>query len=185
MIRLAALIGLLATPVVAESPFPLSIGGPYELVNQHGEIHTQVDPDGKAQLLFFGYANCQQICSAALPMMADIADLVAAEGYDVTPVMITVDPKRDTVEGIGPPLTYFHDGFVGLTGTPEQLQVAYDAFGVEFELLFDDPFDGEIFAHGSFIYLLDKDGVLLTLIPPVVSNDQARDIVLPYLEGTG
>jgi len=183
MIRLAALLGLFAVPAAAESPFPLDIGGPYTLTNQFGDRHTQADPDGKAQLLFFGYANCQQICSAALPMMADIADLVAAEGHDVTPVMITVDPKRDTVADIGPPLTYFHDDFVGLTGTPEELQVAYDAFNVEIELLFEDPFEGEIFAHGSFIYLLDKDGELLTLIPPVVSNDQAKAIVMPYLEG--
>jgi protein SCO1/2 len=184
MIRLTALLCALATPVVAESPFPLAIGGPYALTNQHGQPHSQVDPDGRAQLLFFGYANCQQICSAALPMMADIADIVAEAGHDVTPVMITVDPARDTVDEIGPPLTYFHDDFVGLTGTPEELQVAYDAFGVEVELLFEDPFEGDIFAHGSFIYLLDKDGNLLTLIPPVVSNDQARDIVLPYLEGS-
>jgi len=185
MIRFAAFLTLLAAPAVAESPFPLAIGGPYDLTNQYGQPHSQVDPDGRAQLLFFGYANCQQICSAALPMMADIADLVAEAGHDVTPVMITVDPARDTVEDIGPPLTYFHDNFVGLTGTPEELQVAYDAFNVEIELLFEDPFEGDIFAHGSFIYLLDKNGELLTLVPPIVSNDQARDIVLPYLDGTG
>lgn len=185
MIRHAVLLAFLAAPVAAQSPFPLAIGGPYELTNQNGEPYTQVDPDGRPQLLFFGYANCEQICSAALPMMADIADLVAEAGVDVTPVMITVDPKRDTVADIGPPLTYFHPDFVGLTGTPEELQVAYDAFNVEVEVLFDDPFVGEIFAHGSFIYLLDKDGALLTLIPPVVSNEQARDIVLPYLKAAG
>lgn len=185
MMRLAGILALLASPALAESPFPLAIGGPYTLTNQNGEQYTQVDPNGKAQLLFFGYANCQQICSAALPMMADIADLIAAEGFDVTPVMITVDPMRDTVAEIGPPLTYFHDDFVGLTGTEEALQVVYDAFNVEIELLFKDPLEGDIFAHGSFIYLLDAQGELLTLIPPVVSNDQARDIVLPYLKGAG
>jgi len=100
MIRFAAFLTLLAAPAVAESPFPLAIGGPYDLTNQYGQPHSQVDPDGRAQLLFFGYANCQQICSAALPMMADIADLVAEAGHDVTPVMITVDPARDTVEDI-------------------------------------------------------------------------------------
>ena len=184
MIRFAALLTVLATPAVAESPFPLAIGGPYDLTNQYGDAHSEVDPDGRAQLVFFGFANCEQICSAALPMMADIVDLVGEAGHEVTPVMITVDPARDTVADIGPPLTYFHDDFIGLTGTPEELQVAYDAFNVEVELLFTDPFEGDIFAHGSFIYLLDKDGALLTLIPPVVSNDQARDIVLPYLEGS-
>ncbi|MEO0922724.1 MAG: SCO family protein, partial [Pseudomonadota bacterium] len=52
---------------------PWEVGGPFELTNQDGETRSAADPDGKHQLLFFGYANCPGICSAALPMMAQIA----------------------------------------------------------------------------------------------------------------
>ena len=177
--RLVIVLTLLAGPVLAEG-FPFNIGGPFSLTDQRGETRTQADPEGHFQLLFLGYANCEQICSAALPMMADIVDEVAGTAQ-VNPVMITVDPARDTVESIGADLEYYHPDFIGLTGTEDALQVAYDAFSVEREVLFTDPAGGDVLAHGSFLYLLDGAGDVLTLIPPVMDVDQAVGIVTPYL----
>ena len=101
------------------------------------------------------------------------------------PVMITVDPKRDTVDRIGPALEQYHPEFIGLTGADDALQVAYDAFSVEHEVLFTDPAGGEVFAHGSFVYLLDGDGTVLTLVPPVMDVDGAVKIIAPYLVAAG
>ncbi|MEM9317429.1 MAG: SCO family protein [Pseudomonadota bacterium] len=153
------------------------LGGAFALTDQRGEVRTQADPDGNAQLLFFGYANCQEICSAALPLMGEVAEILGENGQAVTPVMITVDPERDTVADIGPPLTQFHPGFIGLTGTPDELQVAYEAFGIEFEELFVDPFYGPVYAHGSFIYLLDGSGEVMTMLPPILAPDHMAEIV--------
>ncbi len=181
MIR-AALISTLAmaTPAIAETPLPFDLGGDYTLTNQHGERYTQVDPNGKPQLLFFGYVNCQEICSAVFPMMAEVVAEIEAQGMDITPVMITVDPVRDTVETMGPKLAEHHPNFVGLTGSDDQLQVAYDAFSIEKEEVFVDPEFGPVYAHGSFVYLLDADGKFLTLVPPIVTPQQAAGIVAKY-----
>jgi len=43
------------------TPLPFDVGGAYELIDQHGATRTEKDPDGKGQLLFFGYANCLSI----------------------------------------------------------------------------------------------------------------------------
>lgn len=180
MIRLALLISALGLPALAASPLPFDLGGSFALVDQNGQERTEKDTSGKPQLLFFGYANCQEICSAVLPMMGQMVEAVAAAGVDVTPVMITVDPARDTVDNLGI-LTDHHEDFVGLTGSPEALQVAYDAFQVESEEVFFDPEYGPVYSHGSFIYLLDKDGKLLTLVPPVVSPEAAVNIVTKYV----
>lgn len=158
------------------------IGGDFALIDQTGQTRGAADPDGQYQLLFFGYANCLEICSAALPLMAEVAELVEGTG-PLRPVLITVDPARDTVEALGPALTVHDPDFVGLTGTPEALQVAYDAFEVEFEELFIDPFNGAVFSHGSFIYLLDGDGAVLTLLPPVLGPQQMAAIVAGYMDG--
>ncbi|MDA9865129.1 SCO family protein [bacterium] len=173
-----------ATQAAAEAPsFPFdAVGGDFALTDQSGTFRTQADPDGTAQLLFFGYANCQQICSSVLPQMADVADTLADGGYSVRPVMITVDPVADTVENIGPALTQYHPGFVGLTGTEAELQVAYDAFQVEKEVLFEDPEYGPIYAHGSFLYLLDGAGDVLTIIPPILSDEDITGIITKYLQ---
>ena len=77
-------------------PFDLDLGGAFTLTDQTGAKRSQADPQGRAQLVFFGYANCQSICSVALPLMADAVTTLADEGIAVTPVMITVDPARDT-----------------------------------------------------------------------------------------
>lgn len=181
MKRIAAALMFAAAPAFAGSaPLPFDLGGAFTLTDQTGAARTEVDPDGQLQLLFFGYANCREICSAALPMMAQIADAVQAEGIAVTPVMITVDPARDTVEALGPALAQHHGDFVGLTGDAAALQVAYDAYQIETEEVFFDPEFGPVYAHGSFLYLLDSDGKLLTLVPPVITPEAAAGIVAKY-----
>ena len=161
------------------------LGGAFELLDQTGSVRTEVDPNGHHQLVFFGYANCLNICSAALPLMATTTDLVEEAGGALTPVMVTVDPERDTPDAMAEALGLFHPNFVGLTGSTEALQVAYDAYEVEFEELFVDPFYGTVFAHGSFIYLLDGEGQVLTLLPPILGPEMMAEIVSGYLEPTG
>jgi protein SCO1 len=179
--RLLVVLAVLAPLAVsAQSPFPVALGGHFELSDQTGATRTETDPDGRLQLVFFGYANCQQICSAALPLMADVTDAAAADGIAVRPILITVDPERDTPEFLASTLGELHPDFLGLTGSEEALEAAYDAFQIEKKLLFEDPFEGPIFAHGSHIFLLAADGTTLSLIPPVLPTDQIVTIVEKY-----
>lgn len=181
MWRAGVLSLMIAAPALATTPFPVDLGGAYKLTDQHGQSRTQADPNGNAQLIFFGYANCQNICSAALPLMAQITDTLAAEGHKITPVMITIDPNQDTVDTMDAPLADLHPEFIGLTGTQESLSVAYQAFNVSFEPLFEDPEYGWIYSHTGFVHLMDGDGALLTLLPPVLNADQMARIVRGYL----
>ncbi|MFK7764292.1 MAG: SCO family protein [Roseobacter sp.] len=172
---------LLAGTAQAGPPMPFDIGGPFKLTDQYGQTRSQVDPEGHAQLLFFGYANCQNICSAALPDIADVVDRMAEEGITVTPVMITVAPDQDRIETMAEPLAHIHPDFVGLTGEAPALEAAYKAFSVEVEPLFQDPEYGWIYSHGSFVHLLDGQGETLTLFPPVLGPDESARIVRSYL----
>lgn len=201
MIRLALAALLIASPAAAHDgeahgtpaeaaahvaaagpavPFPFKLGGAFRLTDQDGAPRTQTDPDGRMQLLFFGYANCASICSVALPLMAEIAAELDGAGIAVRPVMVTVDPARDTVATIGPPLRALHPDFVGLTGTEAELQAVYDLYSVEKTHVFDDPEHGAVYAHGSHIYLLDGEGRVLTLIPPILGAEQAAKIAAGY-----
>ena len=181
MIRSAfALLAATSIAAAGQSPLPFDLGGEFTLTDQTGTQRTQLDPNDHYQLVFFGYANCQQICSAALPLMGDITREMEDRGVTVQPIMITVDPARDTVDKIGPPLVQHHDAFLGLTGSEDALQTAYDAFAVEKEEIFFDPEFGPVFAHGSFIYLLDADGKFLTLFPPIIAPEAGADIISGY-----
>lgn len=162
------------------TPLPWKIGGAFDLIDHTGAARTQVEPEGRMQLVFFGYANCPGICSAALPMMADAVSILESRGTAVTPVMITIDPLLDTVETMGPTLAEISTDLIGLTGRPEALAEAYEAFQISFEKIMDDPQHGPIYAHGSHIYLLDATGRVLTLMPPVLSASHVADIVEKY-----
>lgn len=182
MRALIAAFCVAALPAAGQSPFPVNIGGSFTLVDQFGQTRTEVDPQGRAQLVFFGYANCVNICSAALPLMADVVDVLARDRIEVTPVLITVDPDRDRVDTMGAPLARIHPDFIGLTGDQTALQEAYDAFSVEVTPLFEDPENGWIYAHGSFVHLLDASGEMLTLLPPILDVDRAAKIARGYLD---
>ncbi|WP_179378538.1 SCO family protein [Jannaschia marina] len=160
--------------------FPSNFGGAYTLTDHHGERRTEVDPQGNLQLVFFGYATCEAICTVALPIMSEMTDALSARGTDVTPLVITIDPETDTVESMGPALDAFAPGLTGLTGTEAELAHARDLFHVEKTLLFTDPRGVDVYAHGSHIYVMDGDGAFLTLLPPVLSVERMVEIVEGY-----
>jgi protein SCO1/2 len=115
--------------------------------------------------------------------MGDVVADLAASDLNVTPVMVTVDPSRDTVETIGTPLKKHHPDFVGLTGSADDLQKVYDLYSVENKVVFTDPELGDIFAHGSHLYLLDAKGKFLTLLPPILSAERIAELVQKYAKG--
>lgn len=162
--------------------FPDNFGGAYELVDHHGETRTEADPDGNIQLVFFGYAQCEAICTVALPIMSEMAAALEEAGIETTPLVITVDPETDTVETMGPALAELAPGLTGLTGSEDALADVRDLFHVQRELLFIDPLGVPVYAHGSHIFVMDGAGEFLTLLPPVLSTERMVEIVAGYAE---
>lgn len=176
---------LCATGAAADGlpPLPFEIGGAFELDASDGTTRTERDPDGRHQLLFFGYASCAQICSAVLPTMAEVTADLASRDLDLRPVIVTIDPENDTPDVMAEALARHHPDFVGLTGDPGALQQAYDAFQIEREFLFTGPDGVDVYAHTSFVFLLSPEGEVLTVIPPILSEEQTAEIVARYLGG--
>ncbi len=171
----------LAPPGEETTPLPFKLGGTFELTDQNGARRTEVDPSGAHQLLFFGYASCQAICPVAFSLMEDAAAIAAAKGARVQPLLVTVDPARDTPEAMAAAMAARHPGTLGLTGTEAELAHVRALYQVERKVAFEDSELGPVYAHGSHIYLLDPAGVVLTLIPPVVAPERAAEIILKYL----
>lgn len=163
---------------------PFDLGGPFTLIDQNGDRRSEADPDGRLQLVFFGYANCPDMCLVTLPFMGQITDALADEGIEITPVMITVDPEFDTPETLGPALRPYHPDFVGLTGSERRLRAVRAQFGVEVNLLFEAPDGQQVYYHSGPLFLLDGDGTFLTVLPPVLPEAMFLDILRGYATGT-
>lgn len=181
MRSLAFALALVSAPALAGSPLPFDVGGPFELIDQHGETRTDESFHGKPALLFFGYAECQAICSVALPRMAETIDLLEEMGAEVQPILITVDPARDTPEALIKAAPKVHERLVALTGSDEALVTARKSYRVESKRIGED-IVGPIFAHGSFIYLLGADGTVKSLLPPVLAPERMAEIAFGYLK---
>ena len=161
--------------------FPEIKGGDFKLIDHDGNARTSSDPHGRHQFLFFGYASCKAICSVALPRMINAVEALEAEGIEITPLLITVDPERDTADTMAIAVYDIHPKLIGLTGSEHALQEAYQAFQIEKKLVYVHPDEGPIYAHGSFIYLLGPDGTFKTLFPPVLSPERMAEIARTYI----
>lgn len=124
-----------------------------ELVRAGGKTVTFPDAwQGKTLLVFFGYANCPDVCPLTMAELAKIyRDL--GEPEDLQVVMVTVDPSRDTPKRIKQYVEGFHPDFVGLSGEPVSITKAASAFYAT-SVAQDDG----MVAHNSHVTLVDRQG---------------------------
>ena len=170
-----------ATPAALPSaPFPADIRPKFRLTDQTGREVTEADFAGRPMAIFFGYASCQAICSVALPQLGAALDLLGERAATLAPILITVDPARDTPESMRATLPKWHPRLIGLTGSEAALADARAAFQVEAKKVFDGP-EGPVYAHGSFIYLFDRNHRLSTLLPPILGPERMAEIIGEYL----
>jgi len=162
-------------------PLPLEIRPRFSLTDQNGRAVTEADFAGRPMAIFFGYAQCEAICSVALPNLAEALDLLGSDGAEIAPVLITVDPAHDTPEAMATRLAAYHPRLIGLTGTEAALAAARAAFQVETSQVAKTPEGAPIFAHGSFIYLVGRDGLVKSVLPPILSPERIAALMRKYL----
>ncbi len=129
----------------------------FELVDQDGRAVRGEDLRGKLQLVFFGFTACPDICPTTLTNVTAALEELGADAGALTPMLVTVDPERDTPAVLKEYLTAFDPRILALTGTPAQVAGALASFRVyaskrELE-------DGDYtMDHSTFVYLMDKSG---------------------------
>ena len=140
----------------------VSIGGPFSLTDQNGRAVTEKDYLGKLQLIYFGFTSCPDICPTALQTVAIALDELGADAGKVAPILISVDPERDTPAVMKDYVASFHESMVGLTGTPEQVAAAAKAFRVYYQKVqLPGSSLGYSIDHSGFLYLMGRDGKYL------------------------
>lgn len=137
-----------------------SIGGPFSLTNHLNSPVTEDDFLGKYMLVYFGYTYCPDVCPTDLQIMTIALRMLDSNvSGQITPVFVSVDPERDTVDVMAAYIKYFHEDLIGLTGTVEQVKAVKSEYrvysaksGDAAEYLVD---------HTAYTYLMGKNGELL------------------------
>ncbi|MGO4914632.1 SCO family protein [Pseudogemmobacter sp. W21_MBD1_M6] len=130
-----------------------AIGGPFTLVDETGKTVTDKDVITKPSLVYFGYTFCPDVCPLDNARNAEAVSILEDLGLEVTPVFISIDPKRDTPEVMAEFTDQMHPRMIGLTGSPEQVKAASQAYKTYYRAQNPDE-EYYLVDHSTFTYLV-------------------------------
>ena len=159
------------------------VGGPIDLVDQNGARVTQADFAGEPAVIYFGFTNCPDVCPTSMYAVAEA--LAEPGGYDLQPILITVDPGRDTPQRMRAYTATegFPSGLVGLTGSQRQIDgalAAFHAYGRAQPPAPGAPADVYNVDHTSFLYVVDGSWRTVAIIP-TTTHERPLDPTSPVV----
>lgn len=142
-------------------PTPKTLS-PFTLTDDTNRTLANNDLKGHWTFLFFGFANCGDVCPTTLSQLNAVTqqlqkDLPAQDLPQV--IMVTVDPDRDTQAVLHDYVKKFNPNFIGARATPDVL----NQFGKEIGLYYgkvahsDQPNDYSM-THSAELYLINPEG---------------------------
>lgn len=157
------------TPAAEKTLPPIALKGP------QGELKP-ADLAGRWVWLYFGFANCPDICPAAMSEVAsEYKKLERPER--VVPVFVSVDPARDTPEILKPFAAFYHPAIRPVTGSKEAIDAWTQALGAGY-VIEAPPEPGASYnvSHSNLIFVLDPAGrFVATYVPGTGDGGLASD----------
>jgi cytochrome oxidase Cu insertion factor (SCO1/SenC/PrrC family) len=135
----------------------------FTLTDHHGRTVTEADFRGRTLLVYFGYTYCPDVCPTTLSSIVDAMSLLGEGADALVPILITIDPERDSAAALADYVGAFDPRIIGLTGTPEQIAAAARPFRVYYER--NGTGADYTMDHSAFTYLLGPDGRRLEAFP--------------------
>lgn len=135
-----------------------------------GQTVTQDAFKGKIPLVFFGYANCPDICPTTMARLAQVTSLLGDEANDVRILFISVDPHRDTPELLQAYVGAFdNEHAIGLSGTPSQIESLARRYRVSYQIMAPANPDSPNYdvSHSKGVFVFDRQGRIDQLVTDI------------------
>jgi protein SCO1 len=145
-------------------------GAPYRLVDRTA---------GKFTVLMFGYTNCPDVCPINLATLdSAMESLGPTVRGKVDVVFVTADPQRDTGPVLRSFLDRFDTGFVGLTGTLDEVRAAQEQAKLPVATLDKKDSSGDYsVGHATQMIMYGPDGTARIVYPfGTRQSDWTRDL---------
>jgi protein SCO1/2 len=157
------------------------IGGPFTLLDPTGKSVTDKDVITKPTLVYFGYTFCPDVCPFDMARNVEAVDLLDAQGFDVTPVFISIDPERDTPDAMGDYAYNMHPKLIALTGSEDQVKAASLAYKTYYKR---QPSEDEFYLvdHSTFTYLMLPDQGFVDFFRRELTSEQMAESVACFLK---
>ncbi len=174
LLGLVMLAGLGAAGHVAATERPDANRANFRLVGPRGETYSlgSFAPDS-VLVIYFGYTTCLRACPTALDSIAAAVDDLGPTSRSVHPVFIAMDPEAVALMSMPLFTRSFGPSLLGLTGSPQAIAAATEAFAVDVERIqfSADPSDYAM-THTSAIFVM-RPGDALPLPLPATSSPEA------------
>ncbi len=164
-------------------PAGRSFGGPFTAIDQTGQAVSQSDVITGPSLMYFGYTFCPDVCPIDTARNARVTDIVRAQGIDLTPIFITVDPERDTPEALAEFTSYIHDDMIALTGSNEEIDELKKSYGAYGEKSGGDDPEYYLVDHTAFTYLVTPKGFVAAYDRALTEDQLAENIACHAQKG--
>jgi protein SCO1 len=135
------------------------------LTGADGKTLTLSDLRGKLVVLYFGYTFCPDVCPTTMAALAQAMRELGSRADEVQVIMVTVDPERDTPDKLNTYVRAFDPRFIGLSGTPDQIAGAAEAFGVYYEKHAGSSDTTYLVDHTATTTVIDKYGRIRLIWP--------------------
>ncbi len=124
------------------------------------------DLKGKVVVLYFGYTHCPDVCPTTMSDYARAVEQLPDDlRDDLQVVMVSIDPKRDSPEIMSKYVAHFSPGFVGLSGTQEEINAVIADWKLNVECGEPSPDGSYSVGHPASSFVLDKSGRQRLIVP--------------------
>ena len=145
-------------PVGPAEPSETAFLADFELTDHNGMVRTQGDFAGKWMLIFFGFANCPDVCPTTLAELSAVMKALGEDAAQVQPLFISIDPERDKPSALAEFVPLFDRNIIGLTGTPDQIELTAKSFYIFYEKIEEAAAPGGYtMGHSSQLFLFGPD----------------------------
>jgi protein SCO1 len=147
-----------------------------DLPDVDGKPRTLADFKGQVAIVFFGFAQCPDVCPGTLAEVAQARQTLGADAARVQTVFVTVDPERDTAAVLKAYVGSFGSDVIALRGTLEQTQAAAKGFKVFFAKVPGKSADSYTIDHTAGAFVFDPKGRVRLFVrygtgPEVLAQD--------------
>jgi protein SCO1/2 len=170
-------IAMLYTPEKAIAPFSLQRADETGLSN--------ADLQGHWSLFYFGDSYCADVCPAALENIVRLYNRLAIDPevqQSLRFIFVSLDPLRDTPERLRSYVTGYHPGFIGVSGSEEEVHALAKEFSIYYKQQTPDKEGNYRIDHGVTLSLVSPQGKIAAYFIDLTNPEHLATDILTIIE---
>ncbi len=134
------------------------------------------DFSNKVVMLYFGYTSCPDICPTSLARISSAyRSLTKEEQTQIQPILISLDPERDSKDKLADYTKFFLPGMIGLTGTEDEIAAVAKKYKISYRKTEVENGLGYVVDHSSIYFIIGRDGQLFSHLLHDVRPDEIAE----------